>query len=112
MPSNFWALFKDKYSTPRSSTPRENQYRPRHKTIFNLQQDDREEDLREERLETFYILPTVCKSRVETRKKKARNMHKHEEQFSHMQGKGDILIIDTGGGRNITITRRVRHTFD
>ena len=39
-------------------------------------------------------------------------MHKHEEQFSHMQGKGDILIIDTGGGRNITITRRVRHTFD
>ena len=44
--ANFWALFKDKYSTTRYSTPTENQYRPRQKIIFNLKQDYKEEEVR------------------------------------------------------------------
>ena len=47
VPANFRALFKDKYSTPRSSTPRDNQSRPRCKIIFNLQQDDNEEEVKD-----------------------------------------------------------------
>ena len=42
VPSNFWALSKDKYLTPRSSTPIEKQSRPRFKITFNLQQDYKE----------------------------------------------------------------------
>ena len=40
--ANFQALFKDKYSTPRSSTPIENHFRPRQKNIFSLQQYNKE----------------------------------------------------------------------
>ena len=40
--SNVRDLLKDKYSTPR-----ENQYSPSQKVIFNLQQDDKEEELKE-----------------------------------------------------------------
>ena len=43
IPANFRSLFKDKYSTPISSTPIENQSRPRHKIICNLQKYDKEE---------------------------------------------------------------------
>ena len=42
VPANFRALIKDKFSTPRSSTPRENQSRPRRKIIFKLQHDEKE----------------------------------------------------------------------
>ena len=45
VPANFWALFKDKHPTPRYSTPREKQSRPRRKIIFNLQQYDEEEEV-------------------------------------------------------------------
>ena len=42
VPANFQALFKDKYSTPRYLTPRENHSRPRCNIIFNLQKDDKD----------------------------------------------------------------------
>ena len=43
VPDKFWDVFKDKYSTIRSSTNRENNSRPRQKIIFNLHQYDNEE---------------------------------------------------------------------
>ena len=45
--ANFWALFKDKSPTPRYSTLREKQYRPRRKIIFKLQKYYEEGELRE-----------------------------------------------------------------
>ena len=112
MPDNFQALFKDKSSTPRSSTPREKQFSPRQKIIFNLQQDDEEEKVREEWLETIFTLTTLCESRLAIIKTKERNLHKSVEQSRHMEEEGDILIFDTGGERNRITTRRAWNVFE
>ena len=49
---NFRALFKFKYASTR-----EKRYRPIFRIIFNLKQDYKEEEGREESLENIYTLP-------------------------------------------------------
>ena len=39
-------------------------------------------------------------------------MQKSQEQSRHMEEDGDILIFDTGGGSNGTMTKRVCHVFE
>ena len=39
-------------------------------------------------------------------------MQKSKEKFINMEEKGDVLIFDTGGGRNVTITRIAWNVFE
>ena len=111
-PDKLQDLFKDRSSTPRSSTPREKQFLPRCKIIFNLQQDDKWEEVSKELLETIYTLPTLCEYRLETSKTKARNMQKSQDQYIHIKEEGDKRIFETGGVRNGIITRRAWNLFE
>ena len=60
----------------------------------------------------IYTLPTLCESRLAIINTKARNIHKSQEQLRHTEEEAGILIFDTGGERNGTITRREWHVFE
>ena len=79
VPDNFRDLFKDKYSNPRSSNPRENQSRPRKKIIFNLQQYYYEREVKINNDKNINTFPTMCKSRLAIIKTKALNIYKSEK---------------------------------
>ena len=60
----------------------------------------------------IYTFPILCESSLSIRETKARNNQKSQEQSGYMKEEDDILIFDTGGGRNGTTTRIVWHVFE